>query len=65
MGSIDRIIRIVIGVAIIVVVGIIMQSWWGLVGIAPITTGLLNFCPAYNLIGVNTKTKIETEKLKL
>ena len=64
VGSTDRIIRFVLG-AVIIVVGFYIKSWWGVVGVVPIITGLLNFCPAYNLIGVSTKKKIETEKLKV
>ena len=64
VGNTDRIIRFVLG-AVIIVVGFYFKSWWGVVGVVPIVTGLLNYCPAYNLIGVSTKKKIETEKLKI
>lgn len=64
VGNTDRIIRFVLG-AVIIVVGLYFKSWWGVVGLVPIITGLLNYCPAYNLIGVSTKKKIETEKLKV
>jgi len=64
VGSTDRVIRFVLGV-VIIALGFYFKSWWGVVGVVPIMTGLLNFCPAYNLIGVSTKKKIETEKLKV
>ena len=64
VGNSDRIIRFILG-AVIIVLGFYFKSWWGVVGIVPILTGLLNFCPVYNLIGVSTKKKIETEKLKV
>ena len=64
VGNTDRIIRFVLG-AVIIVVGFYFESWWGVVGVVPIITGLLNFCPAYNLIGVSTRKKIATEKLKV
>jgi hypothetical protein len=64
VGSADRIVRFILG-AVIIAVGFYFKSWWGVVGVVPIITGLLNFCPAYNLIGVSTKKKIETEKLKI
>jgi hypothetical protein len=64
VGSSDRIIRFILGV-VIIALGFYFKSWWGVVGIVPILTGLLNFCPAYSLIGVSTKKKIETEKLKV
>lgn len=63
VGSADRIIRFVLG-AVIIVLGFYFKSLWGLVGLVPVATAALNFCPAYNLIGVSTKKKIETEKLK-
>jgi hypothetical protein len=58
----DRAIRIIIG-AVILLSGIWFKSWFGVIGILPIVTGLLNYCPAYNLIGVKTKSKIKTDKL--
>ncbi|MDP2363854.1 MAG: DUF2892 domain-containing protein [Ignavibacteria bacterium] len=64
MGSADRIIRFILG-AVIIALGFYFKSWWGLIGIVPILTGILNFCPAYNLIGVSTKSKVKTEKLKV
>lgn len=64
VGNTDRIIRFVLG-AVIIVAGFYFKSWWGVVGVVPIITGLLNYCPAYNLIGVSTKKKIETEKIKI
>ena len=64
VGSTDRIIRFILG-AVIIVLGFYFKSWWGVVGIVPILTATLNFCPAYSLIGVSTKTKVKTEKLKV
>ena len=63
VGSADRIVRFVIGI-VIIALGFYFKIWWGVIGIVPIITASLNFCPAYNLIGVTTKKKIETEKLK-
>lgn len=64
VGSADRIVRLVLGV-VIILLGIYFKSWWGIIGIVPVITGLLNFCPAYSLIGFSTKKKVETEKLKV
>ncbi|GMU94495.1 MAG: DUF2892 domain-containing protein [Ignavibacterium album] len=63
MGSADKIIRIILGLAIIVV-GYLNESWWGLVGLVPLLTAFVNFCPAYALFGISTKTKVPTEKMK-
>jgi hypothetical protein len=61
VGSVDRTIRIIIGLAIIVI-GIIMQSWWGLVGILPLATGLASRCGLYSVLGINTCKIKETQE---
>ena len=53
VGSIDRTLRIVAGLAILGA-GYYFKSWWGLVGIGPIITGTVRFCPAYLPFGLNT-----------
>jgi hypothetical protein len=53
VGSSDQLFRYILGGAIIAA-GLYFQTWWGLVGIVPIVTGLMGVCPAYNIIGVNT-----------
>ena len=64
VGSVDRVIRFILG-TVIIILGFYFKSWWGVVGIVPIATAALSFCPAYSLIGVSTKKKIETDKLKV
>ncbi|MGB0496910.1 MAG: YgaP family membrane protein [Rubricella sp.] len=54
VGSIDRILRIVVGIALLSLVVVGPQSLWGLIGIVPLVTGLFSFCPLYSLIGVKT-----------
>lgn len=46
VGKTDRTIRLVLGV-VILVVGLFAQSWWGLVGLIPLITGLVRWCPIY------------------
>lgn len=53
VGKIDRIVRIVIGV-VIISIGFLYQSWWGAIGIIPIITGALGWCPAYLPFKINT-----------
>jgi len=53
VGSIDRVIRIVAGIAIIGA-GVYYQSWWGAIGAVPLLTGLMGWCPPYALFGWNT-----------
>jgi hypothetical protein len=54
VGQTDRIIRIVAGLALLSLIFIGPQTWWGLVGLVPLATAFINFCPAYRLLGVNT-----------
>lgn len=63
VGAVDRIIRIVLGL-VIVAFGIYNQSWWGLIGIVPLLTAFISWCPAYNLLGISTDKRIEVEELK-
>lgn len=53
MGSIDRTIRVITGLAIIAV-GITNQSWWGAIGIIPLLTAAVGTCPAYLPFGLRT-----------
>jgi len=50
----DRRLRIVLGVAILVV-GMTYGSWWGLVGLIPILTGAAGFCPLYAVLGIDSR----------
>lgn len=59
VGNIDKIIRIVIGL-VIIIWGIAAGSWWGLIGLIPLITGVINWCPLYALLGLSTK-KAKTE----
>ena len=56
VGGIDRSIRIVVGLALILAALIGVIGWWGLIGIVPLGTGLIRFCPAYRLFGLKTCT---------
>ncbi|MBI4622357.1 MAG: DUF2892 domain-containing protein [Verrucomicrobia bacterium] len=53
VGSTDRIIRIVVGVAILGA-GFFFKTWWSLIGLVPIVTGIIRFCPAYLPFGLST-----------
>jgi hypothetical protein len=56
VGSTDRWLRIVLGI-VVIVLGFYFQSWWGALGIIPIATGLLRFCPLYFPFKINTAKK--------
>jgi len=59
-GTTDKVIRIVIGLVIIIIVGFVMQSWWGLIGIVPLITGIASRCPLYSILGINTYRKTDS-----
>jgi hypothetical protein len=46
VGRTDRIIRVIIGLAI-VWAGFYSESWWGLIGILPLATAAIGYCPLY------------------
>ncbi|NBB69786.1 MAG: DUF2892 domain-containing protein [Alphaproteobacteria bacterium] len=54
VGNIDRILRIVVGLALLALVVVGPQTPWGLIGLIPLATGLARKCPAYKLLGMNT-----------
>ena len=56
VGSADRIIRIIAGI-VIIIVGIIYHSWWGLVGIVPLATAFMSWCPLYSPCNISTRKR--------
>lgn len=56
VGNADRMIRIIIGLGI-GVAGIWFESYWGLLGLIPIITAFIRFCPLYCPLGLNTGCK--------
>ncbi len=54
VGGIDKVARILIGVVLIALAAMGQIGVWGYIGIVPILTALMNFCPAYTLLGINT-----------
>ena len=57
--NIERIVRIIVGLAIISLVFIGPQSAWGWVGVIPLATGIIGWCPPYALLGFSTCKKPE------
>ena len=56
MGKEDRIVRAILGAGIIAV-GVYFQSWWGVIGIVPIITASIGWCPAYSPFAISTCKK--------
>lgn len=53
IGKTDKGIRILLGI-LIILAAIIFKSWWGLAGLVLIGTALVNWCPIYAMLGLNT-----------
>jgi hypothetical protein len=54
VGTADRVLRIVLGLVLIALVFVGPQTPWGWVGVIPLVTGLVRFCPLYRLAGLRT-----------
>lgn len=56
VGSLDKAVRLVLAVALFSLFFILPGDgkWFGLIGLVPLLTGLINWCPLYTLFGVNT-----------
>jgi hypothetical protein len=57
VGGIDRILRIIVGLVLIALVFVGPQTPWGWIGVVPLLTGLIGWCPPYALLGINTCKK--------
>jgi len=53
VGKADRIIRVILGAGIIAT-GVYLKSWWGAIGVMPIITAAIGWCPAYLPFGIST-----------
>ena len=56
VGSVDKIVRVAVGIGLLSLFFIVEDNmrFLGLIGIVPIATALMGWCPLYNVIGVNT-----------
>jgi hypothetical protein len=54
VGGLDRVVRILVGLALIAASATGAIGWWGLLGVVPLATGAFRFCPAYRLFGLKT-----------
>ncbi len=57
IGTVDATIRIIVGIIILSLVFIGPKSLWGLVGLVPLLTGIIRYCPLYPMLGINTCNK--------
>lgn len=54
VGGIDRAIRIILGLALIIAAATGTIGWWGCLGVLVLASGVFSFCGLYALLGVNT-----------
>jgi hypothetical protein len=55
VGGIDKLLRITAGILLIGLAATGVIGIWGWIGIVPLATGLINWCPLYTAIGVKTR----------
>ncbi len=53
-GTLDRALRVIAGLVLIALAATGTVGVWGWIGVVPLATGLLGWCPAYTLLGINT-----------
>jgi len=54
VGGIDRIARVVVGLALIALAATGTVGVWGWIGVVPLLTGLIRWCPLYPLLGISS-----------
>ncbi len=53
-GTVDRVVRVIVGLGLLSLTLVGPQTPWGLVGLVPLATGVVGFCPLYRLLGIRT-----------
>ncbi|MBE7941764.1 MULTISPECIES: DUF2892 domain-containing protein [Ramlibacter] len=54
VGGIDRALRITVGLVLIALAATGTVGWWGWLGLVPLATGAIGWCPPYALLGLST-----------
>jgi len=54
VGTLDRALRIIVGLVLIALVFVGPKTAWGWIGIVPLLTGLFRTCPLYSLLGLSS-----------
>ena len=55
VGTVDRVLRVIVGIALIAIVFVGPKTPWGWIGVVPLLTAFISFCPLYTLLGINTR----------
>lgn len=53
-GTLDRVLRVVVGLVLLSLVFVGPQTAWGWIGLVPLITGLVGICPVYSILGIRT-----------
>ena len=53
-GTSDRVLRVIIGLVVLALVFVGPKTPLGWIGVVPLLTGLVGFCPLYRVLGINT-----------
>lgn len=53
-GNVDRLLRVIVGLGLLALVFVGPKTPFGWIGLVPLLTGVVGFCPAYRLFGFNT-----------
>ncbi|KUR78944.1 DUF2892 domain-containing protein [Novosphingobium sp. Fuku2-ISO-50] len=53
-GSVDRLLRVIVGLVLLALVFVGPKTPLGWIGIVPLLTGVIGFCPAYRIFGIST-----------
>ncbi len=53
-GTIDRALRVIVGLGLLAIVFVGPQTPWGWIGVVPLLTGVVGMCPLYTILGINT-----------
>ncbi|MGE4112494.1 MAG: DUF2892 domain-containing protein [Burkholderiales bacterium] len=62
VGNTERVIRTIVGLGLLSLIVILEGNarWWGLIGLVPLTTAAIGYCPPYAMLGINTCSTKET-----
>lgn len=53
-GMLDRLLRVALGLGLLSLTVVGPQTMWGLIGLLPLVTGVIGYCPAYRLVGLDS-----------
>ena len=54
VGTLDGAVRVLLGLALLSLLVVGPKTWWGLLGLVPLTTAILGVCPIYSIFGLST-----------